>query len=60
MTEPLRKSYSSQEATDFAHDWLVQLYGKPRDMEEEERDRFYERAGLIYNLLTDMFPKEIK
>lgn len=38
--------------------WMIEQYGRPIDMEEEAKDRWLERCGLIYSFIYDHFPAE--
>jgi hypothetical protein len=54
--QPTRKAYSRAEAEAFAKAYLLDLYGPPKEMSEEARDRHYTRLGLIVGMFADMFP----
>jgi len=55
-TSPTRHSYSRAEALAFAQAHLIATYGPPREMDDEQLDRYHERLGLLVDVLTKMFP----
>ena len=56
MIEPLRQAYSRDELRDASVKWMMEQYGRPIDLDEKEKDRWYERCGMIYHFIYDHFP----
>lgn len=55
-TEPLRRTYSREEAIAAARAWMVETYGEPR--EAEDRGEWHARFGALVDCLCGMFPAE--
>ena len=58
MSEPLRTAYSREEMRDLSVKWMIEQFGIPKDMEDDERDRWHTRCGLLYHFIYDHFPAE--
>jgi hypothetical protein len=58
MNEPLRQSYSHDEAMHSAMEWIHDEYGSPRDMTPEQRDRYHEQLGFLLCFVHHLHPKE--
>jgi len=55
--EPSRRAYSREELRDRVTAWLCEQYGRPIDLDEEAKDRWLTRCGLIYAFVCDHFPE---
>lgn len=58
MSDP-KITATQKELQDFARDWMLEFYGKPRDLSEEAKDRWHERYGFILSVLSDLFERGI-
>jgi len=56
--EPLRVSYSRQELAEKMKDWMIETWGRPKDLKPDARDRWMERNGMLYAFICDHFPVE--
>jgi len=56
--EPLRVSYSREELAAKMSGWMVETWGHPMEMNEEARDRWMGRNGMLYAFICDHFPVE--
>lgn len=57
MSEPLRKAYSKQEMEALAKTLMLETYGKPRELDEEARNRWMEKFGLLCHFIAENFPE---
>jgi hypothetical protein len=58
MNEPIRVEKSRQQMNRHALEWMVSIYGAPKDIEDpEQKDKFYQRLGLLCSFITDFFPE---
>ena len=37
---------------------MIEQFGIPKDMADDERDRWHARCGLLYHFIYDHFPAE--
>lgn len=56
--ESLRVAYSREEMRDASVKWMIEQFGIPKDMADDERDRWHARCGLLYHFIYDHFPAE--
>ena len=56
LFSPLRVAFSRDELRDKLTEWMVAEFGIPRDLDEDARDRWHERCGLIYHFIMCHFP----
>ena len=52
----LRISYSREEALNRARAWMADTYGNPKDLKDDQLDRFQERLGMLVEFVGTMFP----
>jgi hypothetical protein len=52
--EPLRVAYSREEIM------AKMTWGRPMDLEPDERDRWMGRNGMLYAFLCDQFPANVE
>lgn len=57
MTEPVRKSYSLDELRTAALVFMQEEYGRYERGDEEARDRWYERLGMLGIFATWLFER---
>ena len=55
---PLRQAYSREEMRDASVKWMIEQFGIPKEMDDDERDRWHTRCGLLYHFIYDHFPAE--
>lgn len=53
--EPLRRQFSKQELTDKLTSWMIENFGRPKELKGGEKDRWYERDGMMHQFITDLF-----
>jgi len=56
--QPLRSSYSRQEIAEKMKDWMIEMWGHPMELNEDSRDRWMERNGMLYAFICDNFQEE--
>lgn len=56
MSEPLRQTYSYEEALAVAKQWMRDTYGTARELPEESRDRYHEKLGFLVDFLHTLHP----
>jgi len=55
---PLRVAYSREEIAAKLKDWMIELWGDiPKNLDPEQRDKWYRDNGLIYHFICDHFPE---
>lgn len=52
----LRTAYSREELADALRAWMLDIWGNPRELDEEAKDKWYTYNGLIYAFIHDHFP----
>ena len=57
-SQPLRTSYSREEIAAKMKDWMIETWGHPMGLSEENRNRWMERNGMLYAFICDNFPIE--
>lgn len=57
MTEPVRKSYSLDELRWAALNYMRLEYGLPPKDDQEKRDRWHERLGLLTVFATALWER---
>jgi hypothetical protein len=58
MSEPLRTAYSHAEMLENVRKWMIENYGRPIELDEEAKDRWHERCGMLASFVYDNFPQE--
>ena len=58
MSEPLRMSYSHAEMLERVREWMIENYGRPIELDEEAKDRWHERCGMLASFVYDYFPQK--
>jgi hypothetical protein len=54
-TGVLYSRYSREEITTRMQAWMIETWGRPMDLDPEERDRWMARNGMLYAFLCDHF-----
>jgi hypothetical protein len=54
----LARAYSHDEAINVAKQWMRDNYGIARELDEESRDRYHEKLGLLVDFLWVLHPPE--
>jgi hypothetical protein len=57
-TEPLRTAYSHAEMIERVREWMVENYGRPIELDEEAKDRWHERCGMLASFVYGNFPQK--
>lgn len=52
-----RTAYSRAEIGDKAREWMHENFGPVKIKDEEDRDAYYLKLGVIYSFLCDHFPE---
>jgi hypothetical protein len=58
--QPLRHSYSHEEAIEEAKTYMRENYGSIAGMTTDEADRYYARLGLLVDFIHHLHPPEPK
>lgn len=53
---PFKTHYSHAEAVEVAKTWMRENYGIPKELNEQERDRWMTRLGTIVDFLHTLHP----
>jgi hypothetical protein len=56
MDDPVRRSYSREEMRDASEKWMIEQYGSPKEMKDNEKARWHERCGMLNHFIFDHFP----
>jgi len=44
---PVLQQFSKEQLVSRAKEYMTRTFGRPMDLEPEQRDKFYERLGLL-------------
>lgn len=53
--QPLKITYSKEELQAELTQWMVEQWGRPKDLEPERQDVWFERNGLINQFILHLF-----
>ena len=56
MIKPTRSSYNLEEINKNLTEWMLETFGYPMEMDEEERNIWYQNHGMIHHFLACYFP----
>jgi len=55
QNEPIRFTYSYEEINQRLTDWMVEIYGNPRELNEDQRNQWHRDNGMIHHFIRDHF-----
>ena len=58
MCEPVKMSWSEQELQYEVRDFMLERFGRPSELTPEQRDSWYERAGIMADFVGELFRAE--
>jgi len=59
LLSDLKMSFTEQELRDATTDYMLKIYGKPKDMTDDDQDRWFTRSGLLLGFVANLFNPEM-
>jgi hypothetical protein len=58
MSSPLQLSFTKQELRSLTTKYMLKIYGSPKDMTEDDQDRWFTRSGILLGFVASLFDSD--